>query len=68
MVKKILYSNFFFFLEKASNSICRQLLLSKLYELGFNDNTLKWFTSYLSNRRQTTINYYLPIRSYYSNY
>lgn len=50
--KKILIS--FLDLEKAFDSISRQLLLNKLKELGFDDNALKWFTSYLSNRQQLT--------------
>lgn len=48
-------------LEKAIE--CRQLLLNKLNKLEFDGNTLKWFTSYLSNRQQLT-----TIGSYYSNY
>jgi hypothetical protein len=51
--KKILIT--FLDLEKAFNSISRQLLLNKLKKLGFDENTLKWFTSYLSNRQQLTI-------------
>jgi len=47
--------NFILGLGKAFNSISRQLLLNKLKELGFYDNALKWFTSYLSNRQQLLV-------------
>jgi len=59
--KKILIS--FLDLEKAFDSISRQLLLNKLKKLGFDDNALKWFISYLSNRQQLTI-----IGSHYCNH
>ncbi|KAL4134957.1 hypothetical protein QTP88_006637 [Uroleucon formosanum] len=50
-------------LEKAFDSISRQLLLNKFKELGFDDNALKWFTSYLSNRQQLT-----TVGSHFSNH
>lgn len=54
---------FFLDLEKVIDSISRKLLLNKLKELGFDNNTLKWFTSYLSNRQQLT-----TVGSHYNNY
>jgi len=59
--KKILIS--FLDLEKAFDSISRQLLLHELKELGFDVITLNWFSSYLSNRQLLT-----TIRSHYSDY
>lgn len=41
-------------LEKAFDSISRQLLLDKLKKLGCTENTLKWFTSFLNNRQHIT--------------
>jgi hypothetical protein len=32
--------------KKAFDSISRQVLLNKLKELGFDENTIKWFISY----------------------
>ncbi|KAL4100716.1 hypothetical protein QTP88_020750 [Uroleucon formosanum] len=56
-------------LEKAFNSISRQLLLNKLKELVFDDNALKWFTSYLSNRQQlTTVGSHFSNHSYVEDY
>jgi len=52
-------------LEKAFYLISRQLLLNKLKELGFDDNALKWLTSYLSNRQQLiTIGPHYSIKTY----
>uniref|UniRef100_A0A1B6LNH8 Reverse transcriptase domain-containing protein n=1 Tax=Graphocephala atropunctata TaxID=36148 RepID=A0A1B6LNH8_9HEMI len=45
-------------LSKAFDSISHKILLSKLKKLGISELSLKWFESYLSNRRQ-----YVEIRS-----
>ena len=40
-------------IKKAFDSISYQILLSKvLNQLGFDDNELNWFTSYLTDREQ----------------
>jgi hypothetical protein len=59
--KKILIT--FLDLEKAFDSIRRKVLLIKLKELGFDENTLNWFTSYVSNRQQIT-----TVGPHHSNY
>lgn len=44
-------------LSKAFDSVCQQLLLKKLSEIGITGNYLKWIKSYLINRRQrVTVN------------
>ena len=37
-------------LQKTFNTIDRDVLLQKLYAIGFSKHTLNWFPSYLSNR------------------
>ena len=41
-------------LSKAFDSICHSTLLLKLRRLGTSSQTLKWFESYLTNRKQST--------------
>ena len=40
-------------LQKAFDAINHNILLNKLSVIGFSDNTIKWFQSYLSNRNFT---------------
>ena len=40
-------------LQKAFDTINHDILLKKLSIIGFSDNTVKWFQSYLSNRKFT---------------
>ena len=40
-------------LQKAFDTINHDLLLKKLSIIGFSDYTVKWFQSYLSNRKFT---------------
>ena len=40
-------------LQKAFDTIKHDILLKKLSIIGFSDHTVKWFQSYLSNRRFT---------------
>ena len=37
-------------LQKAFHTIYHEILLSKMTHLGFSNNTIEWFCSYLSNR------------------
>ena len=39
-------------LKKAFNTVSRDILLSKLQQYGVRGNALKWFESYLSNRKK----------------
>ena len=39
-------------LKKAFDLVSHQLLMDKLFTYGCNDSTLKWFKSYLDNRKQ----------------
>ena len=39
-------------IKKCFDTIDHSILLTKLYHYGIRDNELKWFKSYLSNRRQ----------------
>ncbi|KAL4143980.1 hypothetical protein QTP88_006225 [Uroleucon formosanum] len=64
--KNILIS--FLDLEKAFDSISRYLLLNKLKELDFDDNALKWSTSYLSNRQLTTVGSHFSNHCYVEDY
>ena len=41
-------------LSKAFNSICHSTLLLKLRRLGTSSQALKWFESYLTDRKQST--------------
>ena len=41
-------------LSKAFNSICHSTLLLKLCSLGTSRQALKWFESYLTDRKQST--------------
>ena len=41
--------------SKAFDSVCHAKLLSKLNSLGITGSLLKWFTSYLSNRKQRVV-------------
>ena len=41
-------------LSKAFNSICHSTLLLKLRRLGTSRQALKWFESYLTDRKQST--------------
>ena len=38
-------------LQKAFDTINHDILLMKLSMIGFSDHTVKWFQSYLSNRK-----------------
>ena len=40
-------------LQKAFDTINHDILLKKLGVIGFSDHTVKWFQSYLSNRKFT---------------
>ena len=44
------------FLEfcRAFETIDRDILIQKLYNYGLRDNELKWFKSYLANRKEIT--------------
>ena len=39
-------------LSKAFDSVCHQILIYKLFKIGFDWKTLLWFSSYLSYRKQ----------------
>ena len=39
-------------ISKAFDTVCHQILIYKLFKLGLDWNTIIWFTSYLSNRKQ----------------
>ena len=41
-------------LSKAFNTVDHNLLLHKLISLGLSDDTVNWFQSYLTNRKQRT--------------
>ena len=41
-------------IKKAFDSVSHKILLDKLKHLGITDTVLKWFTSYLSDRKQFT--------------
>ena len=41
-------------LSKAFDSICHSILLNRLQALGKSTNTLRWFQSYLTERKETT--------------
>ena len=43
---------FFIELRKAFDSVPHKELLSKLKRFGFGENSINWFTSYLSDRFQ----------------
>ena len=40
-------------LQKVFDTINHDILLNKLSIIGFSDHTVKWFQSYLSNRKST---------------
>ena len=52
--QQITYAIFIDF-KKAFDSINHKILLNKLAKLGFHDQTIKWFESYLTNRTQYTV-------------
>ena len=52
--KKILIS-VFIDLKKAFDTVGKHILLEKLKYYGFDSNTLNWFNSYLSDRKQLSI-------------
>ena len=41
-------------LKKAFDTVCHELLLAKLRNIGLSHNTVEWFNSYLSERTQHT--------------
>ncbi len=42
-------------LDKAFNTVCHEILLCKLKNIGFRRSSLTWFESYLSGRNQVTV-------------
>ncbi len=42
-------------LTKAFDFVDRYLLLDKLYSIGLSFNAIKWFSSYLHNRKQCVV-------------
>ena len=48
------HASIFIDLKKAFDTVPHKLLLKKLEKYGLRENTLNWFKSYLSNRRQAT--------------
>ena len=53
-MKTNLYFGIYIDLKKAFDTVSHDILLSKRQHYGIRDNALKWFESYLSNRRQYT--------------
>ena len=49
-------------LQKAFDTIDHEILLSKMPLLGFSNNTIEWFHSYLSNRT-----FHVSLNSYMSS-
>ena len=45
---------FFLYLTKAFDTVDHQILLSKLSTYGLSGNSLKWFRSYITDRKQRT--------------
>lgn len=45
----------FFDLGEAFNTVNHDILLAKLKHYGFQGNTLKWFTNYMSEREQYVV-------------
>ena len=50
--KQKIASVIFIDLEKAFDTVKRQILLNKLWENGIRGVSYQWFESYLSNRKQ----------------
>ena len=57
-------------LRKAFGAINHDILLKKLSIIGFSDHTVKWFQSYLSNRKFMVYlkNCFLKFQAYHAAY
>ena len=53
MDKGLLNSIIFLYLKKAFDCVDHAILIEKLRKFGCVSNTLNWFQSYLTNRKQT---------------